>query len=122
MPFPIIERHFDAAVRAVRLERRIFINRKAYGFAVLVRLLGGKIRKPWNIKLTRRLFPDFLCRINIPSKLRRNTSARIIAYKLNEPYHVVIKLCIGKHRLGGRRIQLVRKALVHIRYDVNQNR
>ena len=58
----------------------------------------------------------------MPGKLRRNTSAWIIAYKLNEPYHVVVKLRIGEHRLGCRRVQLVRKALVHIRYDVNQNR
>ena len=56
------------------------------------------------------------------SKLRRNTSAWIISYKLNKPYHVVIKLRIGKHRLGGGRVQLVCKALVHIRYDINQNR
>ena len=122
MPFPVIERYFDAAIRAVRLERRIFVYRKAYGLAVLVRLLSGKIRKPWNIKLTRSLFSDFLCRVNVAGKLRRNTSARIIAYELNEPYHVVIKLRIGKHRLGRRGVQLICKALVHIRYDVDQNR
>ena len=121
MPFPVIERYFNSTAWTIRLKRRIFINRKAYGFAVLVRLLSGKIRKPWNIKLTRRLFPDFLCRINIPSKLRRNTSARIIAYELNKPYHVVIKLCISKHRLCRRGVQLVCKALIHIWYDINQN-